>query len=65
MLENYIDVIEASKILDVHSDTVKRLCENAGSPPPKFGNKWIMEFDPLRVFGNTSDGRRVRAMRLL
>ncbi len=25
MLENYIDVIEASKILDVHPETVKRL----------------------------------------
>ena len=25
MLENYVDVIEASKILDVHPETVKRL----------------------------------------
>ena len=25
MFENYIDVIEASKILDVHPETVKRL----------------------------------------
>ena len=25
MFENYVDVIEASKILDVHPETVKRL----------------------------------------
>ncbi len=31
----------------------------------KFGNKWIMELDRLRVFANSYDGRRGRTRRLL
>ena len=32
MLENYIDVIEASRILDVHPETVKRLIREGQAP---------------------------------
>ena len=65
MLENYIDVIEASKILDVHPETVKRLIREGKLTATKFGNKWIMERDRLRVFANTYDGSRGRTKRLL
>ena len=41
MLESYIDVIEASKILDVHPETVKRLIREGKLTATKFGNKWI------------------------
>ena len=65
MLENYVDVIEASKILDVHPETVKRLIREGKLTATKFGNKWIMELDRLRMFANTYDRRRGRARRLL
>ena len=65
MLENYVDVIEAAKILGVHPETVKRLIREGKLAATKFGNKWIMERDRLRVFSNTYDGRRGRARRLL
>ncbi len=65
MLENYIDVIEASKILDVHPETVKRLIREGKLTATKFGNKWIMERDRLQVFANTYDGSRGRVRRLL
>ena len=58
VLENYVDVIEASKILDVHPETVKHLIREGKLTATKFGNKWIMEIDRLRVFANTYDGRR-------
>ena len=45
MLENYVDVIEASKILDVHPETVKRLIREGKLTATKFGNKWIMEYN--------------------
>ena len=64
MLENYIDVIEASKILDVHPETVKRLIREGKLTATKFGNKWIMERDRLQVFANTYDGRRGTTRRL-
>ena len=57
MLENYIDVIEASKILDVHPETVKRLIREGKLTATKFGNKWIMEKDLLRSFAITYQGR--------
>lgn len=60
MFENYIDVIEASKILDVHPETVKRLIREGKLTATKFGNKWIMQRDRLQVFANTYDGSRGR-----
>ena len=65
MLENYVDVIEASKILGIHPETVKRLIREGKSTATKFGNKWIMEYDRVRILANTYDGRRGRARRLL
>ena len=65
MLENYVDVIEASKILDVHPETVKRLIREGKLAATKFGNKWIMDLNQLRVFAGTYDRRRGRARRLL
>ena len=43
MLENYVDVIEAAKILGVHPETVQRLIREGKLTATKFGNKWIME----------------------
>ena len=65
MLENYVDVIEAAKILDIHPETVKRLIREGKLSATKFGNKWIMEYDRLQAFANTYDGRRGKARRLL
>ena len=65
MLENYIDVIEASRILGVHPETVKRLIREGKLPATKFGNKWIMERSRLQVFANAYDGSRGRVRRLL
>ncbi len=65
MLENYVDVIEASRIMDVHPETVRRLIREGKLTATKFGNKWIMEGDGLRAFANTYDGRRGRVRRLL
>ena len=65
MFENYIDVIEASKILNVHPETVKRLIREGKLTATKFGNKWIMEKDRLWLFTSTYDGSRGRVRKLL
>ena len=65
MLENYVDAIEASKILEVHPETVKRLIREGKLSATKFGNKWIMERDRLLLFSNSYDGRRGKVRRLL
>ena len=43
MFESYVDVIEASRILGVHPETVKRLIREGKLTATKFGNKWIIE----------------------
>ena len=65
MLENYVDVIEASKILGVHPETVKRLIREGKLTATKFGNKWIMERGRLQMFATTYGGNRGRVRRLL
>lgn len=52
-MENYVDVIEASKILGVHPERVKRLIREGKLTATKFGNKWTMELDRLRMFATT------------
>lgn len=65
MFENYVDVIEASKILNVHPETVKRLIRDGKLAATKFGNKWILERDRLWVFASTYNGSRGRVRKLL
>ena len=50
MLENYIDVIEASRTLNVCSGTVKGLIRKGKLTATEFGNKCIMEVERLRAF---------------
>ena len=65
MFENYVDVIEAARILDIHPETVKRLIREGKLTATKFGNKWIMERDRLQMFANTYDRSRGMSRRLL
>ena len=65
MFENYIAVIKASKNLDIHRETVKRVIREGTLTAAKFGNAWIMERDRLEVFAKTYDGSRGRLKRLL
>ncbi len=65
MFENYIDVLEASKILKVHPETIKRLIREGKLPATKFGNKWIIDRNLLAVFAGSYDRRRGRVRRLV
>ena len=65
MFENYIDVAEASKILKVHPETVKRLIRDGKLPATKFANKWVIERERLQMFASSYNGRLGRIRRLL
>ena len=65
MFQNYVYVIEASKILDAHRETVKRLIQEGKLTATKYGNKWTIKRDRLHVFANTYDESRGRTRRLL
>lgn len=60
ILENYIDVLEASRIMGVHSETIKRMIRNGRLPATKFGNKWIIEKKQLKSFANSYKQGRLK-----
>jgi len=52
-LENYFNVIEASRRLKIHSETVKRLCRQGDLPAVKIHNTWLISGDILDNFAGT------------
>ena len=52
-LENYYNVIEASRRLRVHPETVKRLCRQGDMPAIKFHNTWLITREDLNNFAGT------------
>jgi excisionase family DNA binding protein len=63
--ENYLNVLEASRRLEVHPETVKRLCRQGDIPAIKFGNIWLIDKDKLEVFAGTYNPKRGAKKRLL
>ena len=52
-LDNYFNVIEAGRILKIHSETVKRLCRQGDLPAVKIHNTWLIDKDTLDSFVGT------------
>ena len=63
--DNYVDVIEASRRLKVHPETVKRLCRQGDLPATKLHNTWLIKRDILDNFAATYVPRRGARRRLL
>jgi len=65
MLDNYFNVIEASRRLRVHPETVKRLCRQGDLPAVKIHNTWLIAKDTLDNFAGTYVPRRGARKRLI
>ena len=52
-LDNYFNVIEASRRLGIHPETVKRLCRQGDLPAIKIHNTWLITKDTLDNFAGT------------
>lgn len=63
ILDEYVDVVEAAKILDVHWETVKRLCRESQIPAQKVHNKWLIHKDDLSRFAKKYNARRGKRRR--
>ncbi len=53
MLEDYCNVIEAGRRLNIHPETVKRLCRQGDLPASKLHNTWLIKKDILDNFAAT------------
>jgi excisionase family DNA binding protein len=61
MLDDYYGADDASNILGVHPETVKRLCRSGEITASKFRNCWLIHADELNQFKkqyNPNPGRR-------
>ena len=65
LLDNYFNVIEASRRLKVHPETVKRLCRQGDLPAIKIHNTWLISKDILDNFAGTYNPRRGARKRLI
>ena len=65
LLENYFNVIEASRRLKIHPETVKRLCRQGDLPAVKIHNTWLINKDILDNFAGTYSPSRGARKRLV
>ena len=57
-LDDYLNVIEASRRLKVHPETIKRLCRQGDVPAIKIHNTWLIPRTALETFARTYVARR-------
>jgi excisionase family DNA binding protein len=58
MIDNYLTVYEASKILGIHQDTLKRLCRQGDIKATKLRNTWLIQKDDLDQFKATYNPKK-------
>ena len=57
LLDQYADVLEVSKRLNIHPESVRRLVRQGKLPAIKFGNKWLVERATLEQYASRYDPR--------
>jgi len=65
LLDDYFNVIEAGRRLNIHPETVKRLCRQGDLPASKLHNTWLIRRDTLDSFAATYIPRRGARRRLI
>ena len=63
--DDYIDVLEASRLLKIHPETVKRLCRQGDLPATKIHNTWLIKRDILNNFAGTYNPKPGARRRLI
>jgi excisionase family DNA binding protein len=58
ILGNYVNVVEAAKVLKVHWETVKRMCREGRIPAQKIHNMWLINKSDLMKFAESYDEPR-------
>jgi len=65
LFDSYFNVIQASRRLKVHPETVKRLCRQGDLPAIKIHNTWLINKDILDNFAGTYIPKRGARKRLI
>ena len=52
-IDSYYGVIEAGRLLNIHPETVKRLCRQGDVPATKLRNTWLISKKDLKEFASS------------
>ena len=52
-IDSYYGVIEAGRFLNIHPETVKRLCRQGDLPATKLRNTWLISKKDLAKFASS------------
>ena len=63
--DNYYNVIEVGRRLQIHPETVKRLCRQGDLPATKIHNTWLITREALDNFAGTYNPKRGARKRLI
>lgn len=63
-LAEYVDVVEAARVLGIYPESVKRLIRYGKLAAEKVGNKWFIRRDVLQTYASTRDPRTGRVKTL-
>jgi excisionase family DNA binding protein len=55
--DNYLDLVEAARELDIHPQSLRRLIKQKKVPATLFGGKYLIERDKLEMFKSNYDPR--------
>ncbi len=55
--ENYLDLVEAARQLNIHPQSLRRLIKQKKIPAVLFGGKYLIERDKLEMFKANYDPR--------
>jgi excisionase family DNA binding protein len=55
--ENYLDLVEAARVLQIHPQSLRRLIKQNKMPATMFAGKYLIERDKLEMFKANYDPR--------
>ncbi len=55
--DNYLDLVEAARILSIHPQSLRRLIKQKKMPAILFAGKYLIERDKLEMFKANYDSR--------
>lgn len=55
--DNYLDLVEAARVLGIHPQSLRRLIKNGKVPAKLFAGKYLIERDKLEMFKSNYDPR--------
>lgn len=64
-LEQFVNVHEASKRLEVHEETIRRLLRSGALQGEKLGVQWFIPKERLVAFANAYDAKTGRRRKLI